>query len=316
MSNQNIHLPSVAVNCLVAGAYYYIKQKKFLPAVGGLILSSIVQGYRPPVPVKERNWESDVKVLTSAALIGLGFAFSSTSLKTKVISGLILFVSQTYVKELFTMHAGNYQQPNLRICKPLEQKIMNWAAQARRIRPGRLQRFDQMSWCEKARKACDEKLGVAKAEALTWVYQQFSPVKNNIPGTQIRDDLIELIQGASAEEQDAYYQELKKIAALENVPITTLLLLCEAFIAKFYSAEGGIDNTVGDALLLYEDLINGRLKDSDKAFASVQYIKFLDSQDLQNCSFFESFRDGVGKTYKQSWLSQEGHAIYQRWRQQ
>ena len=315
MTSQNIHLPSVGVNCLVADAYYYIKQKKFLPSVGGLVLSSIVQGYRPPVPFKQRNWESDIKILTSAALIGLGFAFSKTSFKTKLISGSILFASQVCVKELFTMHSGNYQQPNLRICKPLEQKIMNWAAQARRIRPGPLQRFDQMAFFRKALDACKEKLGLAKAEALTWVYQQFSPLKNNILGDQIRNDLIELIQEANADEQDGYYQEIQKIAALENVRITTLFSICEAFIAKFYSAEGGVDNTVGDALLLYEDLIHSRLKGSDQATASVQYLTFLDSQELQNRTFFENFRDGLGKTYKQSWLSRERHAIYQRWRQ-
>jgi len=128
--------------------------------------------------------------------------------------------------------------------------------------------------------------------------------------------LIELIQEANADEQDGYYQEIQKIAALENVRITTLFSICEAFIAKFYSAEGGVDNTVGDALLLYEDLIHSRLKGSDQAIASVQYLKFLDSQELQNRTFFESFRDGLGKTYKQSWLIREGHAIYQRWRQQ
>jgi hypothetical protein len=315
MTSQNIHLPSVGVNCLVAGAYYYIKQKKFLPAVGGLILSSIVQGYRPPVPFKQRNWESDIKVLTSAALIGLGFAFSKTSFKIKLISGLILFASQVCVKELFTMHAGNYQQPNLRVCKPLEQKIMNWAAEARCIRPGPVQRFDQMALFGQAFQACKDKLGVAKAEALTWVYQQFNPLKISF-GDQIRNDLIELIQEASADEQDSYYREIHKIAALENVHITTLFSICEAFIAKFYSAEEGVDNTVGDALLLYEDLIHSRLKDSDQAIASVQYLTFLDSQGLQNCTFFEDFRDRLGKTYKQSWLSREGHAIYQRWRQQ
>ena len=314
MTSQNIHLPSVGVNCLVAGVYYYIKQKKFLPALGGLILSSIVQGYRPPVPFKQRNWESDIKILTSAALIGLGFAFSSTSFKTKLVSGLILFASQVCVKELFTMHAGNYQQPNLRVCKPLEQKIKNWAAEARRIRPGPVQRFDQMALFRQAFQACKEKLGLAKAEALTWVYQQFNPLKISF-GDQIRDDLIELIREASADEQDSYYREIQKIAALENVRITTLFSICEAFIAKFYSAEGGVGNTVGDALLLYEDLIHTRLKGSDQAIASVQYLTFLESQGLQNPTFFENFRDGVGKTYKQSWLSQEGQAIYQRWRQ-
>ena len=222
MTSQNIHLPSVGVNCLVAGAYYYIKQKKFLPAV-------------------------------------------------------------------------------------------DWADKARRICPGPMQRFDQMALFRQAFQACKEKLGLAKAEALTWVYQQFNPFRISF-GDQIRDDLIELIQEASADEQDSYYQEIRKSAALENVRITTLFSICEAFIAKFYSAEGGVDNTVGDALLLYEDLIHSRLKGSDQAIASVQYLTFLDSQGLQNCTFFESFRGGLGKTYKQSWLSWERHAIYQKWR--
>ncbi|MCB1110473.1 MAG: hypothetical protein KDK64_05785 [Chlamydiia bacterium] len=100
-SDQKIHLPSVGVNFALAFCYMRMKGKKYAPAVGGLLLSAIVQGCRPAVPIKKRDFSNDIKVLQSFLLIGLGYTFVSTSLKTKLVYTILFGAFQTCVKDYF-----------------------------------------------------------------------------------------------------------------------------------------------------------------------------------------------------------------------
>ncbi|MCB1106842.1 MAG: hypothetical protein KDK76_01955 [Chlamydiia bacterium] len=104
MSNQKIHMQSIGVNSAIAGLYLYLQGKKVLHPALALTLSSVFQGMRAPIPLKQRDWTNDFLALASAATIGAGFSFSKMFFKPQLISGSFFWGSQLLVKEIFTCY--------------------------------------------------------------------------------------------------------------------------------------------------------------------------------------------------------------------